>query len=341
MAKGTSSYNEFNALMQQLASKQLSPVYLLQGEEYRMLEQLLDKIEEVVLEDSTRSFNHHLFYGKETSSADIVNVARRFPMMAEKQLVVYKEAQYCRNPDDMLEYLNNPVPSTVLVWYHPGKKIASNRKIGKAFAAKGVVFNADPVSEKQVTSVVTQFIKDAGYDIEPKPLHTLIDNSGGRFSIIVKELDKVFSNVEKGSKIREEHIERYIGINKDYNIFELQKALAKKQRVQAVEILHFFTSNINNHPVPAMVGALFSYFRKVAMVQSMQRSTDKEIMSAVGIPFFVMNEYREASRNFGGKKIVKVIEALNDCDLKFKGIKESTGGHGAIFEETILKILSL
>lgn len=341
MAKGTSSYNEFNALMQRLDNKEVSPVYLLQGEEYRMLEQLLSKIEEVVLDESTKSFNHHLFYGRETTASDIINVARRFPMMAEKQLVVYKEAQYCRNPDEIIEYLNNPVPSTVLVWYHPGKKIASNRKVGKAFAAKGTVFSADAVSEREVMPVVTQFIKDAGYDIEPKPLHMLIENSGGKFSVIIKELDKVFSNVEKGNKIREEHIQKYVGINKDYNVFALQAALAKKQRVKAMEILNFFTSNINNHPVPLMVGALFSYFRKVAMVQSMQRSTDKEIMSAVGISFYHMAEYREASRNFGGKKILKVIEALNDCDLKFKGIKESTGGHGAIFEETILKILTL
>jgi DNA polymerase-3 subunit delta len=341
MAKGTSSYNDFNALMRQLTNNEVAPVYLLQGEEYRMLEQLLDKIEQVVLDDTTKSFNHHLFYGRETSTSDIMNVARRFPMMAEKQLVVYKEAQYCRNPDDIIEYLNNPVPSTVLVWYHPGKKIAGNRKVGKAFAAKGKVFNADAVDERQVTQVVTQFIKDAGYDIEPKPLHMLVDNSGGRFSVIIKELDKVFSNVKKGNKIREEHIERYVGINKNYNVFALQKALAKKQRVQAMEILNFFTSNINNHPIPLMVGALFSYFRKVAIVQSMQQRTDKEIMSAVGIPHFVMNEYREAANNFRGKKIVKAIEALNDCDLKFKGIKENTGGHAAIFEETVLKILTL
>ncbi|MEN8697244.1 MAG: DNA polymerase III subunit delta [Bacteroidia bacterium] len=341
MAKGTSSHTQFNTLMQQLESKQLANTYLLQGEEYRMLEQLLTKIEEVVLDESTRSFNHHVFYGKETTPADIVNVSRRFPMMADKQLVVYKEAQYCRTPDDMLEYLVNPVPSTILVWYHPGKKIASNRKLGKAFAASGTVFNADPVSERDVEPVVLKYIKDAGYDIEPKPLHLLIENSGARFSVIIKELDKVFSNVDKGSKIRLEQIERYVGINKEYNIFSLQKALAKKQRVQAMEILNHFTSNIGNHPVPMMVGALFSYFRKVAVVQSMQRSTDKEIMSAVGISFYFIAEYREAARNFAGKKIVKAIEALNDCDLKFKGIKESTGNDASIFEETILKILTL
>jgi DNA polymerase-3 subunit delta len=117
--------------------------------------------------------------------------------------------------------------------------------------------------------------------------------------------------------------------------------LAKKQRVKAIEILNFFTANINNHPVPLMVGALFSYFRKVATVQSLRGRTDKEIMTLVGISFYHIGEYREASRNFEGRKIVKVIEALNDCDLKFKGIKESAGGHAAIFEETILKILAL
>jgi DNA polymerase-3 subunit delta len=341
MAKGSSSYSDFNALMQQLEQGEILPVYLLQGEEYRFLEQLLDKIEEKVVDPATASFNHHTFYGKETEASELVNLARRFPMMADKQLIVYKEAQYCRKPDEMEEYIKNPVPSTVLVWYHPGKKIPSNRKLAKAFAASGKVFNADPIAEKDVIQVVHSYIQEQGYDIEPKPLHLLVENSAARVSLIFQELDKVFSNIEKGSKIREDHIQKYVGINKKYNIFGLQKALAQKRRTEVVEILNYFTAHTKEYPLVVLNATLYGYFRKVSIVQSMTRSTDKEIMSAVGIPFFAMSEYREAARNYGGKKIVSAMDCINDCDLKFKGIKPGGESEKALLEETILKILSL
>jgi DNA polymerase-3 subunit delta len=341
VAKGSSSYSDFTSLMQQLDQKEISPVYLLHGEEYHFLEKLLDKIESKVIDEGTASFNHHIFYGKETALPDIINVCRRYPMMADKQLVVYKEAQYCTTPDRIIDYLENPMPSTVLVWYHPGKKLAMNRKPGTTFKKSGVIFTADPVSEKEILGVISAYIKESGYDIEPKPLALLIENSGAKFSLIIKELDKVFSNIEQGSKIREEHIEKFVGINKEYNIFALQKALAQKQKAKTIEILNYFTANLKNNPVVLLNGSLFSYFRKVAIMQSMNRSTDKEIMSAIGIPFFAIGEYRQAATNFGGSKIVKAIEAINECDLKMKGIMENTGDEKSLFEETILKILSL
>lgn len=327
--------------MAQLDAGELKNVYLLHGDEYRMLEQVLDKIEEKVLDESTQSFNHHVFYGRETTPADLVNISRRFPMMADKQLVVYKEAQYCKTPADILPYLLDPMPSTVLVWYHPGKKLAKNTKIGKQFYASGAVFTADPIADRDVVPVVKEHITKAGYDIEPKPLHLLVENSGHKFSVIIKELDKVFSNVAVGEKIRIEHIERFVGINKEYNVFALQNAIAKKQRTKAVEIIQYMKDNIHAHPLAMTNGALFSYFRKVAIVQSMARSTDKEIMSAVGISFYYISEYRDAARNYNGKRILKVIESLHDMDLKFKGVKENTGSHGELLEETVLKILSL
>lgn len=327
--------------MQQLEQNDVAPVYLLHGEEYHFLEELIAKIEEVVVDESTRSFNHHVFYGKEVEVSQIVNVARRFPMMADKQLIVYKEAQYCKKPDEIIAYLENPVASTVLVWYHPGKKMPMNRKAGMAFKKHARVFTSDPVPEKEILSVISKYITDAGYDIEPKPLHLLVENSAFKFSVIIKELDKVFSNVEKGNKIREDHIEKFVGINKEYNIFALQKALAQKQRAKTIEIMNYFLANLNTHPLVMLNGALFTYFRKVAVMQSMTRNTDKEIMAAVGIPFFAIGEYRQASANYGGRRILKAIEAINDCDLKFKGIKENSGDQVSLFQETILKILSL
>lgn len=341
MAKGSSSYHDFNALMQELDNGVTAPVYLLHGEEYHFLEKLLDQIEDVVLDESTKSFNYHVFYGKDTDVMDVVNVCRRFPMMAEKQLVVFKEAQSSRTQDKIIPYLESIVDTTILVWYHPGKKLPMNRKIGMAFKKYARVFTSDPVNEKEILSVVGEYITEQGYDIEPKPLHLLVENSGFKFSIIIKELDKVFSNVEKGNKIREEHIAKYVGINKEYNIFALQKALALKQKSTAVEIMNYFSANLKTHPLVMLNSTLFRYFQKVAIMQSMVRSTDKEVMSALRIPFFAINEYRQAANNYRGKKMLKAIECINDCDLKIKGIKENTGSQEALFEETILKLLSL
>lgn len=341
MAKGSSSYTDFNNLMQQLDKNQIAPVYLLHGEEYYFLEQLLQKIEDVVVDPATVSFNKHVKYGKETQASDIVNIARRFPMMADKQLVVLKEAQYCKSPDAILPYIENPLDSTVLVWYHPGKKLPMNRKLGIAMKKYAVIYNADSVPEREVTVVSKSYIERKGYDIEPRPLHLLAENSGFKFSTIVKELDKVFSNIESGNKIREDQIEKFVGINKEYNIFALQKALAKKQKSQVVEIVSYFMANIHNNPIVMLNASLFNYFKKVAMVQSMDKKTDKEVMSSVGIPFFAIGEYREAARNYSGKKIVHVMECINDCDLKFKGINQTSKDPKLLFEETILKILGI
>ncbi len=341
MAKGRSSYSDFNNLIKELEQGQISPVYLLHGEEFHFLEKILQKIEEVVVDESTRSFNHHLFYGKETNASDLLNVSRRFPMMAEKQLVVVKEAQYINSTDSLLPYIQEPVGSTVLVWYHPGKKLAMNRKLGVAFKKYATVFTSEPISEKEILPVVSEYITNKGYDIEPRPLHLLVENSGAKFSVIISELEKVFSNVEKGSKVREEHISKYVGINKEYNIFSLQKALAQKQKAKTIEILNYFLANLNNHPIVMLNASLFSYFRKVAIMQSMRGKTDKEVMSALGIPFFAIGEYRQAASNYSGTKIVKVIDCINDLDLKFKGIKESAGNQASLFQETILKILSI
>ena len=338
--KGSSSFTQFNEIMDQVKAGELSVAYLLHGEEYYFLEKLLQEIEEVGLDETTKSFNHHVFYGKDANVLDIVNVARRYPMMAEKQVIVVKEAQHLRNPELIIPYLENPIPSTVLVWYHPGKNLPLNRKLGAAFKKAHTVYTAEPVSEKEVVHVVSKYIAEQGYDIEPRPLHLLVENCGGKFSTIVSELEKVFSNLEKGNKIREDHIQRFVGINKDYNIFALQRALAKKDKALVIEIMHYFSSNMANFPLVMLNATLFSYFRKVAIMQSMTRSTDKEVMSALGIPFFAISEYRQAANNYRGMAMRHVLDAINDCDLKFKGIKDNTGDDSALLNETVLKILS-
>ena len=203
MAKGSSSFSEFKRILEQLKQKQFAPVYLLQGDEYYFMDLLLDELENNVLTESTKSFNHHVMYGKDSNVNDILNLARRFPMMSDFQLIEVKEAHHLRLSDaqkeSLVSYIENPVNSTILVWYHPTKKVKGNTKLGVAFR-KHVIYNAEPISDKEIISVVNTFINEKGYDIEPKPLHLLVENSAGKFSVIVRELEKVFSNVEPGNK---------------------------------------------------------------------------------------------------------------------------------------------
>ncbi len=340
MAKGSSSYIQFQQLASEIKEGQIKPVYLLDGEEYYFLERLLELLEENVLDESTKSFNFHTFYGKDTNVLDVISVAKRFPMMADKQLVVVKEAQHVKQSELLISYLEQPSDSTVLVWFHPGKKLAANRKPGTAFK-KHTVFTANPLKETEVPQIVQQYLHSKQYDIEPKSLHLLIDYSSAKLSVIIKELEKVFANVPPGNKIRENHIEEFIGINKEYNIFSLQSALAKKDKSKSIEVMTYMVNNISANPLPMLIATLFSYFKKVAIVQSMGRQSDKEVMSALGIPFYFISEYRNAARTFQAGKIEQVIAYLNECDLKFKAIKENTGDEKALLEETIVKILSV
>ena len=172
-------------------------------------------------------------------------------------------------------------------------------------------------------------------------MYLLIEYSGGRLSVIMKELDKVFANVGPGNKIRETHIEQFIGINKEYNVFALQAAIAKKDKENSLKILHYMMNNMSAHPLPMMIATLFSYFRKVAIMQSLGSKSDKEIMAELGIPFYFISDYRNAARSFPPQRLQKLIAYLSESDLKFKGIKENTGDEKALLEETVLKILSL
>lgn len=340
MAKGSSSFSQFNQICEEIRSGDIKPVYLLDGEEYYFLDQLLEVLEQSVLEEATRGFNHQVFYGKESNVMDIVTAARRFPMMAERQLIVVKEAQHLAKAEQIVPYLEQPLHSTVLVWYHPGKKLAANRKPGTAFK-NHTVFTANSLKESEVPDVVQTYLKELGYDIEPKSLHLLVEYSSASLSVIMKELEKVFANVPTGNKIRESHIEEFVGINKEYNVFALQTALAQKNKSKALEILNYLKNNINANPVVLISATLFSYFRKVAILQSLGSKSDKELMSLLGIPFYFINEYRNAARNYPALKLQEAIQFIHEMDLKAKGIKEHSGDEKQLLEEIVVKLLLL
>lgn len=339
MAKSSSSYTDYNNLKQEIQNEQLQPVYLLHGEEYYFLDALLKLIEQEAVDEATKSFNYHVFYGKDSAIQDILNTCRRFPMMAERQVVIVKEAQHLRNTDGLEDYLNNPVPSTLLVWYHPGKKLAMNKKPGTLFK-KHTSFYSAPITEKEIIPLVSSYIQHSGYDIEPKPLHLLAENSGFGFTTIVQELEKVFSNLESGNKIRLEHIEKYVGINKDFNLFSLQSTLASLDKAKAIEIARHFANNTAKFPLVLVLGVLFNFFKKVAIFQTLGKQTDKEKMTTLSIPYFALSEYRTAAVNYQAKGIAQAIEYLNEVDLKVKGIKENTGSDSELMMELVLKLLS-
>lgn len=340
MAKGSNTFEEYKKLHQELENGEIKPVYLLQGAEFFLLDQMLQKIESSVLGNSDADFNRKVFYGKDAEIKDILAACHKFPLMADRQLVILKEAHDLKNAEEIMNYVNRPLESTVLVWFHPKGKIAGNTKLFKAFQNHRI-FTADEVSEFEMPQVVINYLSSKGYEIETNALKLTIDKGGNNFTNTLKELQKVLAVVPKTEKIQIAHIEKFVGVNRKYNIFELQKALAGKHKKAALDIVDFFIKNPKDHPSIMIMATLFSYFRKVAIFQSLKGKSEKEIMSLVGIPFMAIADYRKTAANYSVLQIQKVINILHYADLQSKGIEGSANDSEQILEEAVIKILSL
>lgn len=339
MAKGSNTFEEYKKIKKELADGVIHPMYLLQGAEFFFLNLILEQIENAVLSDADKDFNRHLFYGKDSQISDIINACQRFPMMADKQMVIVKEAHDLKKSEEIIKYLTNPIPSTVLIWFHPKGKIAGNTKLFKAFEKFGV-FTADEITESNMPQVIVGYLTSKGYEIDTNALRLAIDKGGNNFTNTLGELEKVLAVVPKSEKITVAHIEKFVGVNRKYNVFELQSALIKKDKTKAMDIVHFFLQNPKDNPPIMIMATLFSFFRKVAVFQSLKGKTEKEIMSLVGIPFMAISDYRIASNNYSVRQIQYVISLFHEADLQTKGILGTATDTEKILEELVVKILA-
>ena len=333
---------QFETLLAEIHNGKFKPIYFLHGLESYFIDQITDLIEKKALTDSEKAFNQSIFYGKEVDHLAVVDAARRYPMMASRQVVIIKEAQDMRSLKELQSYVQQPADTTVLVICHKHKKLNLNSSFGKALKSKAVVFEAKPLYDNQVPDWIAHHLKSRKLKIDPLAANLVAEYLGKDLSKVANEMEKLVINLQPGTTVDEKIIEEYIGISKDYNIFELQKAIGKREVLKANKIVHYFASNPRKNPVQVVIGSMATYFAKIYTLHFVGKKAEKDILEALKLrSAFFLREYRNAARNYSVEQTERALCLLKDYDLKSKGVDYNTVGKedGALLRELVWKIL--
>ncbi len=333
----------FNAILKDLKARKFKPFYLFDGAEPYFADALTDYIVKHVLTDDEKEFNQTIIYGQDATPMEVVGMAKRFPMMAEYQVVVVREAQSWKSLDAFATLLENPVPTTILVINYMGKKVDGRSALAKLLKAKGVYFNGAKLKDNQVAQWITEHCAASGIEIEPTACYMLSENIGSDLSNLVNALEKLQILVKKGDAISADLVQKNIGISKDFNIFELQRAIGERNHYKALFIAQYFANNPRDlhHIIPVSSG-LYRYFVKIIAVHGTKNPEDpKALASALGINPYFVHEYRTAAKNYSMPSILQAVEILHDIDLKSKGINASNTAPGELMREMVSKLLKV
>lgn len=331
----------FEQIISDLKNKIYKPIYFLSGEEAYFIDLITKYIHDNVLTDAEKSFNQTVLYGKDTEIATVINTAKRFPMMANYQVVIVKEAQNIKNIDDLIHYANNPLKSTLLVINYKYKVLDKRKKLYKAIQENGILFESKKLYDNEVPAWINAYLKNRNRTIDPAAGMLLNEYLGNDLSKIANELDKLIITLPEGDfNITSSHIERNIGISKDYNNFELHKALTERNVLKANRIVNYFTHNQKDNPFTMTIATLYHFFSKVLTYHFIQNKNDKRSVAATlkVNPYFV-GDYEKAAKQYNPKKTVEIISLLREYDLKSKGYNNVSTSPGELLKELVFKIL--
>lgn len=332
--------NEINQIVSDIKSGNIQPVYFLMGEEPYYIDKISDYIEDNVLEEAEKGFNQIVMYGRDVSVEEIVASAKRFPMMAERQVLIVKEAQdLSRTIEKLTSYVENPQPSTVLVLNYKYKKLDRRKKLYKAISKNGLIFESKPLYENQVADWIRRVLGGKKYQVEPKAAQMLVEFLGTNLSKISNELDKLITILPQGTIITPKHVEENIGISKDFNNFELRKAIGEKNILKANRIINYFAQNPKNNPLVMTISLLNSFFTQLLIYHGLQNKSRDHVAKALGIRPFFVPEYSSAARNYPMRKVAQIIAMLRDADVKSKGVGANNQSQGDILKELLFKIM--
>jgi len=310
------------------------------GEEPYYIDKISDFIEDNVLSEEEKGFNQMVLYGRDVSIDDIVANAKRYPMMAERQVVIVKEAQdLSRSIEKLVDYASNPQPTTVLVVNYKYKKIDKRKALYKTIKKIGVVYESKKLYENQVGEWIRRVLTPKNYSITPKASQMLVEFLGTDLSKINNELEKLQIILPKGSQITPELIEENIGISKDYNNFELRKAVGNKEVLKAQQIARYFGENPKSNPMVVTVSLLFNFFSQLLQYHGLNDKSSRSVASALRINPYFVNEYITAARNYPMKKVSQVISTLREFDVKSKGVGANAVPQGDLLKELLVRIM--
>ncbi len=326
---------EVKQIVANIRKGNISPLYFLFGEEPYYIDKISQFIGENVLSEEEKGFNQMVLYGKDVSIDEIVGQAKRYPMMSERQVVIVKEAQdLSRTIEQLVHYAENPQPTTVLVICYKYKKLDKRKKLYKSVQKNGVLFESRKLYENQVSDWIRKTLQGKGYSISHKASILLVENLGTDLSKISKELVKLTLILPKESQITSGNIEEHIGISKDYNNFELKKAIGERNILKAYKIINYFSQNPKDNPFVLTVTLLHSFFSQLLRYHGLNDHSPKNVASALRINPYFVEEYQIAARNYPMKKVSAIISHLREMDLKGKGV-----GANALPQSDLLKEL--
>lgn len=330
-----------DVILRDLKNKIYHPVYLLEGEEPYYIDLVSDYIEHHLLPESERSFNQTILYGKDTTANEIRQRAMNYPMFSNYQVIIVKEAQMLKKWDDLLSYVEKPVKTTILVLCHRYENFDKRTKVAKALQSTGVLMTTKKLYENQVPDWIHHYLEGKGFKIQHEAAGLIVEYVGNELSRVSNELEKLILNVKPGKEITTDDIEENIGISKEYNTFELNKALGLKDIVKANRIVNYFGVNTRSNPLVLTMGSLYTYFSKIYLFHQLKPKSDAEMASMLSLrPMpIILNEYRASAKNFPAHKVEQVMQLLHEYDLRSKGVNDTGSKEGALLKELVYKIL--
>jgi DNA polymerase III, delta subunit len=346
MAKASAkdSYQQYKTLLSEVQARKFRLCYLLMGEEPYYIDKLSQYMAQHILSPEEQGFNQLVLYGSDVNAAQVVETARRYPMMAARQVVLLREAQLMRDLDKVEVYLRQPLASTILIICHPGKSVDKRTAFYKAALAKGAVLESLSLREEDVAGWIGNYAKEVGADMNPESAVLLADYLGTDLGKIAMEMDKLLMLLPQDQrKITPEIIEKNVGISKEYSPFALNKALSYKDFPKAIRIVRYFGNNAKNYPLVMVLGTLFAHFARVlkyhALQQQQPRPARQDIASALGMHPYFLGEIETAARNFPLRKTMDAIFLIRAYDRRNKGNEKGEADDGALLQELVCRII--
>lgn len=332
--------DEVKQIVESIRKGQIAPVYFLMGDEAYFIDKISEYIAENILTEEERGFNQLILYGKETSIEDIISNAKRYPMMSERQVVIVREAQHLsRTIEKLASYLEQPQMTTVLVICYKFSRIDKRKKLYKQLQqSNSVLFDSKPLYENQVADWIRKMLQSKGYAISHKASALLVEFLGTDLSRINNELEKLKVVLPKDSEITPETIEKHIGISKDYNNFELRKAIGEKNFLKATKIMRYFASNPKDNPFVVTITLLYNFFSQLLQYHGLQDRSPKNVASVLRINPYFVSEVQTAAKNYPMKKVSRIVSNLREMDMKGKGVGAQNLSQEDLLKELLAKI---
>ena len=329
-----------NTIISEWKKRVYKPVYWLEGEEEYFIDKVMNYAEAHILSESETGFNLTVFYGKDADWTAIINSCRRYPMFAERQVVLLKEAQQMRDIEKLEAYIENPLSSTIFVVSYKEKKVDGRTRLAKLLKEKGVVLTTKKLYDNQLPEWTEELVNTKELAISQKALMLLVDHIGNDLSRIENEIDKISINLGKRKTITEEDVEQYVGVSKDFNVFELQAALATKNIAKAIQIIQYFEANPKAAPIQLILPSLYSFFSKVFMIYGLNTRDEKTVAASLGINSFFVKDYLKATNIYTYPDVEKLLLLLSDYNLKSIGINNSGTPDASLLKEMVVKMIA-